>query len=50
MGEAVAYMEQVVQPPTNLGLAKSWFSAWDPVSSDERAIILEDDVELSPRW
>jgi FkbM family methyltransferase len=34
----------------NLGLRGAWLSAWMPTSPYERAIILEDDVELSPMW
>tara|TARA_A100001015_G_scaffold28367_2_gene31516 strand:+ start:1786 stop:6273 length:4488 start_codon:yes stop_codon:yes gene_type:complete len=33
----------------NNGLRDSWFKAWRP-SDNERAIILEDDVELSSQW
>ena len=32
------------------GLAASWFKAWQPRSEASRAIILEDDIELSPDW
>ncbi len=35
---------------TPLGLAKSWFRAWKPYSDDDNAIILEDDIVLSPEW
>ena len=34
----------------NLGLRDSWFNAWRPDGDDERAIILEDDVEVSKLW
>ena len=32
------------------GLRSAWFEAWKPGSDDERAVILEDDMELSPLW
>ena len=42
---------KVVQiAPSNLGLAKSWFESWYPPRDSSRAIILEDDVEVSPKW
>ena len=28
----------------------SWFSAWKVPNENERAVILEDDIELSPLW
>lgn len=34
----------------NMGLRDAWFHAWRPVDEDDRAIILEDDVEVSPPW
>ena len=34
----------------NLGLRDSWFNAWRPEGDNERAIILEDDVEVSKLW
>lgn len=34
----------------NMGLRGSWFRAWRPASDRDRAIILEDDVEVSPPW
>lgn len=34
----------------NKGLAQSWFDAWNPISSNDRAVILEDDIILSPGW
>mmetsp|Transcript_5928 Transcript_5928/g.13713 ORF Transcript_5928/g.13713 Transcript_5928/m.13713 type:complete len:1279 (-) Transcript_5928:130-3966(-) len=34
----------------NLGLRDSWFNAWRPKGTIERAIILEDDVEVSKLW
>ena len=34
----------------NMGLRDAWFHAWKPVNEDDRAIILEDDVEVSPSW
>ncbi|KAG7361786.1 family 2 glycosyl transferase [Nitzschia inconspicua] len=33
-----------------LGLAESWFRAWSPASDYERAVIFEDDLEVSPIW
>lgn len=35
---------------TNLGLRQAWLSAWRPSSPEERAIIFEDDIEVSPLW
>ena len=35
---------------TNIGLAQSWFSAWEPKTKFDRAVILEDDVEVSPLY
>lgn len=32
------------------GLRNSWFNAWTPHSDNERAVIIEDDMELSPLW
>jgi hypothetical protein len=32
------------------GLARSWYDAWTPGNDLERAIILEDDIILSPFW
>ena len=34
----------------NEGLLLAWLNAWKPMSDDERAIILEDDLELSKFW
>jgi len=34
---------------TGKGLRDSWFNAWQP-QPDQRAIILEDDIELSVHW
>ncbi|EJK57711.1 hypothetical protein THAOC_22215 [Thalassiosira oceanica] len=34
----------------NMGLRKAWLEAWHPESDDDRAIILEDDVTVSPLW
>ena len=39
----------LVVAKTELGLAKSWYNAWKP-RRNERAIILEDDIVLSPDW
>lgn len=33
-----------------MGLRRSWLEAWKPEGVHERAIILEDDVEVSPVW
>ena len=38
----------IIQNKT-LGLRDSWFNAWYP-TENQRAIILEDDIELSPEW
>jgi FkbM family methyltransferase len=35
---------------TNKGLRESWFDAWHPSTDESRGIILEDDVEVSPKW
>ena len=32
----------------NYGLAKQWYLAWDPISSNEVAFIFEDDIAVSP--
>jgi len=32
------------------GLQYAWFDAWTPRSETERAIIIEDDLEVSPLW
>ena len=34
----------------SLGLAESWFRAFQPIRNDDRFIILEDDITLSPYW
>lgn len=34
----------------NMGLRDAWFNAWKPTNNNDRAIILEDDVEVSPPW
>ena len=33
----------------NNGLRNAWFQAWSP-QDNERAIIFEDDIEVSPQW
>jgi hypothetical protein len=33
-----------------MGLRQAWIKAWKPSSVDERAIIFEDDIEVSPQW
>ena len=38
----------VIVSELNLGLAQSWFTSWRPSSKLDRALILEDDVEVSP--
>ncbi|EJK49616.1 hypothetical protein THAOC_31488 [Thalassiosira oceanica] len=40
----------VVAAKENQGLRDSWFNAWRPEGDNERAIILEDDVEVSKLW
>jgi hypothetical protein len=35
---------------TNIGLAQAWFSAWEPTTNFDRALILEDDIEVSPLY
>jgi FkbM family methyltransferase len=35
---------------SNNGLRQSWFDAWHPATDESRGIILEDDVEVSPKW
>ena len=42
--------KEVVLSHRELGLAKSWFRAWNPGNDAERAIIFEDDITLSPLW
>lgn len=34
----------------NMGLRDAWFQAWKPSNVNDRAIIFEDDVEVSPPW
>ena len=34
----------------NMGLRDAWFQDWKPSSHDDRTVILEDDVEVSPLW
>ena len=34
----------------NHGLRSAWFDAWYPKPDDEYAIIIEDDLEVSPFW
>ena len=44
---------QVVQRDSNHGLARQWLAAWTPTSDTDAAVILEDDLEVSPlfyRW
>ena len=44
-GTKAVYTHDTVQ-----GLQRAWFGAWTPASESERAVILEDDMELSPLW
>jgi hypothetical protein len=34
----------------NMGLAQAWFHAWEPKTNFDRALILEDDIEVSPLY
>ena len=34
----------------NHGLRTAWFHSWQPGSLEDHAIILEDDLEVSPLW
>eukprot|EP00977_Amphora_coffeiformis_P022362 scaffold10856_cov229-Amphora_coffeaeformis.AAC.13 len=34
----------------NVGLRQAWLTAWRPTSDQDRAIILEDDLEVSTLW
>ena len=36
--------------PQNHGLRVAWFQSWNPSSLSDRAVILEDDLEVSPQW
>jgi hypothetical protein len=39
--------------PENRGLRAAWLEAWRPAAGQaqqERAIIVEDDLELAPQW
>jgi len=56
--ESVAVARAFAMPAGNVscsvaraprGLRDAWLQAWDP-REGERAVILEDDIELSPRW
>ena len=33
-----------------MGLRKAWLEAWKPDATSDRAIIFEDDIEVSPVW
>lgn len=44
-GTKTVYTHDTVQ-----GLQRAWFGAWAPASDSDRAVILEDDMELSPLW
>jgi hypothetical protein len=41
---------RIVISDENLGLGESWFRAWTPSSDTDRAVIFEDDLEVSPLW
>lgn len=43
-------LKTVEAAPTHMGLRGAWFEAWTPRDSIQHGIILEDDVEVSPRW
>ena len=36
--------------PKNHGLRVAWFQSWTPNSLSDHAIIIEDDLEVSPLW
>ena len=36
--------------PENIGLRQAWIDAWHPETNNEHAIILEDDITVSPAW
>ena len=38
----------IVKYEENRGLGRAWFESWTPESDTERALILEDDIEVSP--
>lgn len=40
----------IYRATSQLGLAQAWFNAWEPKTANSRAIILEDDILLSPDW
>jgi hypothetical protein len=40
----------VTMAKENMGLRAAWLAAWRPTSVTERALILEDDIEVSPLW
>ena len=42
--------KEKIKSKANCGLAMAWFNAWKPKSSNERAIIFEDDIVVSPLW
>lgn len=42
--------KEVIPLNSTRGLQYAWFEAWIPTSDDERAVIVEDDMELSPLW
>jgi hypothetical protein len=45
--------KQVIKRTENHGLARQWLKCWAPKSDNEAALLLEDDLDLSPmyyRW
>jgi len=42
--------KSVTLAQNSTGLAMSWYNAWVPRSREEHAVILEDDIVLSPHW
>ena len=42
--------KQILVSSAARGLAKSWYQAWLPPDDNSRAVILEDDIELSAGW
>jgi len=41
---------KVVVAEANMGLRRAWLEAWKPGTDSDFAIILEDDMEVSPVW
>ena len=42
--------KEIIKQAKQIGLAKSWFQAWQPMSSIDHAIIFEDDIIVSKLW